>query len=1104
MNELFERDAIARDRIVRDISANFFVEAGAGSGKTTVLVKRMVAMVESGIDVSRICAITFTKAAAGEFYRRFQKALIERSTAAADPGAAQKPGELGEPNDETRARCRNALTNIDLCFMGTIDSFCQMILSEHPSEAGVPSNARVLSDDELTALYRREYSRIQNGRYGEELQKLNETFRGLHRYPDEVFLKTLKTLMGIRNAELQLPEAASGTLSEVFGEDISEIRSLVTELRKHPESQYEGNAGSRDSWAVLMEKGGQLLGSWDEDIPEILGILKSISGLRLIPEFDPAGLGPFGQAYFAPHMTGKKLSWYELDKDHLPAFSEKLRNYQYDLTMAFISRCVLSIAERLKKEGALSFFDYMLYLRDMLKRDALGDGRLIRHIYERHSYFLIDEFQDTNPMQAEIFFTLTAVEPRHDWRGCAPHAGSLFIVGDPKQSIYRFRSADVSSYLQVKELFRGDVGEVLYLTRNFRSTYHMSAWFNRVFTELLPENTRDQSRFEQIPLPDEAPEADGTFGGVFTYACSDAKDALPEEKDPYRVLEVIRKLVHHPEHLIRDRNSAETRQIRYGDFMLITPGKGKIAEYTALFSEYRIPFWVEGKVVFRKCSALRDLANVFQLIALPNETRFLYAVLTGSLYRIGEKELLRLKADGLVLSIFSDNEKLPETEPIREILADLRELYYRSQEMSPAALFSLLLEHYDLFRTTGTDHLEYVYFTLELLRSAESSGEIASLEDGANYLESLLMGDDAAERCIRLNKKGDSIHIANLHKVKGLEAPIVILAYQKQRSISPDIRIEQTAEGAKAWFFQGSKYSIITKAFEQEKDAEKHSLEEERKRLCYVAATRAERALIIGDLLTAKGEHGKGNPWLFFTERANGDIFGVLRDSSPYDPPAEEKRISEIYGQSTCLDLTAAKPKEGSFEILRPSMIKVKALTAFEDDLDDAAEDNVRNDHRKRNPALIGTIVHRLMEMLVSSKNSIDLESAIREIAGDYEAEDAYYTDILRSVGKTVQSGGFPQETDVPQDILRELLSAEEVHCEVPFCYQEPGTTNLWHGVMDVLYKKDGRWHIVDYKTNADPSDLDAKYQAQLRAYIEAFREMTYSVADAQVYHLDM
>lgn len=1103
MSDLFEQDALARDRIVWDISSNFFVEAGAGSGKTTVLVKRMVAMVESGIDVSKICAITFTRAAAGEFYRRFQKALIERSTAEAVPGAAPGTGELGEPSDETRARCRDALTHIDLCFMGTIDSFCSMVLSEHPGEAGIPSNARVISEDELTALYRREYSRIQNGGHGEELQRMNEVFRGLHRRPDEVFLNTLKTLMDTRNAELQLPAAAEGTLSETFGEEIAEIRSLVKGLSAHRESMYEGNAGSRDAWAALLEKGSQLLGSWDEDIPEIIGILKSISGLRLIPEFDPSGLGPYGQAYFTPHMRGKKISWYEPDADHLPALLKKLQSYRYDLTLAFLSRCVPIIAEQLKKEGALSFFDYMLYLRDMLKRDAAGDGRLIRHIYARHSYFLIDEFQDTNPMQAEIFFTLTAQEPCAEWRSCVPRPGSLFIVGDPKQSIYRFRSADVAAYLQVKALFQGAAGEVLYLTRNFRSTYGMRAWFNRVFTELLPENTRDQSRFEPIPL-EEAPEPEGAFGGVYTYIVSTAKDAPEELSDPRRVLEVIRGLVLHPEHRIRDRKSGELRDIRYGDFMLITPGKKRIAEYTALFSEYRIPFRVEGKIVFRECAALHALANTYQLIALPNEARYLYAVLTGPLFQMSEKELLRLRTGGLVLNLFSKNEKLPGSEPIRAILAELRELYDRAREMAPAAVFGMLLEQFELFRTAGAEHMEYVYFALELLRQAESTGEIASLEDGAKYLENLLVNDSAAERCVQLNRNGDCVHIANLHKVKGLEAPIVILAYQKQSSIRPQLRVEQTADGAKAWLFGGMDYSFTTDGFQSEKDAEKHSLEEERKRLCYVAATRAENALILGDVLTAKGERGKTNPWGFFAERAEGDISDLLRDGAPYDPPLGERSVSGLYGKDACLDLTTAGPRESSFTLLRPSMIKVKALTASEDELDDAAEEKVRSDRRKRNPALVGTIVHRLMEMLVSSRNRIDPEAAIREIAGDYGAEDAYYTDILRSVSRTVRCGGYPQETAVPQDILAELLSAEEVHCEVPFCYREPGTANRWHGVMDVLYKKDERWHIVDYKTNADPSDLDEKYQEQMKAYVAAFREMCGEEADARVYHVEV
>ena len=147
-------DRIARDKIRTDINSNFFVEAGAGSGKTSVLVDRMVSMVEGGLDISRICAITFTKAAASEFYARFQKKLSE----------------------STCENAKNALKDIDLCFMGTIDSFCNMVLSEHPAKAGIPSNATVVTDDEMKTLYRRELSRIRQGQYEKDYPGLQDKY----------------------------------------------------------------------------------------------------------------------------------------------------------------------------------------------------------------------------------------------------------------------------------------------------------------------------------------------------------------------------------------------------------------------------------------------------------------------------------------------------------------------------------------------------------------------------------------------------------------------------------------------------------------------------------------------------------------------------------------------------------------------------------------------------------------------------------------------------------------------------------------------------------------------------------------------------------------
>ena len=249
MNSL-ERDNDSRNRIVSDINANFFVEAGAGSGKTTMLVNRMVAMVESGIDISKISAITFTKAAAGEFYERFQKLLIDRSNPEfkwEDKGHA---GQLPKSTEQTIERCARALQNIDLCFMGTIDSFCNMILSEHPSEAGILSDSSLITEVD----YKQIYVRICNGEFGDELKSLANSFRAVHRNDQDVFSIGMDVFMNHRNVHFNYDEHAMADIDR----DFAEIREeLIRTVRCLVEHQYEirddGKQTSAEAWERIED-----------------------------------------------------------------------------------------------------------------------------------------------------------------------------------------------------------------------------------------------------------------------------------------------------------------------------------------------------------------------------------------------------------------------------------------------------------------------------------------------------------------------------------------------------------------------------------------------------------------------------------------------------------------------------------------------------------------------------------------------------------------------------------------------------------------------------------------------------------------------------------
>lgn len=1098
--QLMQQDTISRRKIVDQTNSNFFVEAGAGSGKTTILVKRMVAMVEQGLDVSKICAITFTKAAAGEFYDRFQKALIERSTAPTVEGFVQKPGELGNPTDLTRQRCLDALNDIDLCFMGTIDSFCNMILSEHPAKAGIPSNAAVLSYEDMLAQYKKAYSDIQKGFYGKDLQQLCRRFRAFHDRPDAVFLGTIGRLMDTRNCEYVFEHAPSTDVDTALKDEKAKIQSVLQTLLAHLELKYDNNADSRTAWDTLQAKEKLLFAPWQDNVNQVMRALNTIGNIRLIPETDLGVFGASGETVFQSHLSRNKISWYEFSEDGLKPIAKKLQDLQYAVTMEFLTAASDKIAQNLRAEGKLTFFDYLLYLRDTLKADAAAEGKLIKHIYDRHKYFLIDEFQDTNPMQAEVFFYLTAQNPQEDWKKCIPHPGSLFIVGDPKQSIYRFRYADVSAFLRIKDMFTGDVGEVVYLTRNFRSTHRMRSWFNRTFQTLLPETTLLQSKYELIPLEDE-PAPDGTFEGVYSYEVFSGKKASPEDMDPAKVAKIIQRIVGNPAYQIRQRGDTESRMVTYQDIMLITPRKTKMGEYIQSFTEQGIPFRIEGKVLFSQCPALVTVSRIFAAIADPHSLQALIGALTCRRFGFNLNVLHRLKNEGYDFGLYATH---PE-EPVSKALAVLKQLVFRSHHLSASSLFSVILEELQIFKYVSTKNLEYVYFALELLRSAECGGQFSTLPQAATYLDMLISDASDAERAISLTRNENRVHIANLHKVKGLEAPVVILADPYKKDQAPDVRVQQQEPKPLCWIFSvrdGFSSLLACSGYEDAKDDETACLEAEKKRLLYVAATRAQRVLIVADAINSKGESDEKNPWKFFVDRCDGDFFQECPVGEIAAAPSKTTvSANELYNGAKNL-LTDTTSAESSYAILRPSQIKLKGKTSGEDNFEDVEAASVRTHTVRANAAVIGTLVHSLMEAIVSSRNTAPLSALAKEIASEYEAESDAYVQLLTKIGTTIQSGGFPQESEAPQDILSVLLGADEVYCEVPFCRKSG--SNIWHGIMDVVYRTGDQWFILDYKTNADAHDLDVKYQEQLAAYVESFHDLTGHTAKPLIYHIDV
>ena len=1130
-NKALEKDTESRNKIISEINTNFFVEAGAGSGKTTMLVSRMVAMVEAGIDISRICAITFTKAAAGEFYERFQKLLIERSNPDfkwEDKGYA---GQLPKPTEDTRKLCGDALQNIDLCFMGTIDSFCSMILSEHPSEAGIPSDSNIVSDEDVDTIYKQEYVKICDRVYGKDIAALARSFRALHRGAEQVFVQGMSLFMNNRNVHFNYDEIKSFDIDKAYSHDRDALVIAVKCLIDHPELKYDAEKGSVEAWENIADIYKNIKGRWSNNFSNAIYGIKQLKKLRVLP----IALEKYGvslEGVFAP--GGKQGKWLECTIGDEDGLYNKLQKTRYDISMSFFNKCMPIIEAAMLEKGNLTFFDYLYYLRNMLKKDSGNDGKLIAYIYNRHSYFLIDEFQDTNPMQAEVFFYLAAEKPVENWRECVPKPGSLFIVGDPKQSIYRFRSADVASFLNVKRLFEKNNGTIAYLTRNFRSTLPLCGYFNRVFSEMLPEETENQSKYEEIPLPEADKEE--VFQGAYTYKAYTGKavEEYPEEADPIKIADIIERMVGRADYKLKGADDKKARPIKYSDFMIITYGKKKLAPIMAELDSRGILAKVEGNVPFEDNEALQELSKLYAAIANPNDKLALYGALNGKILGLSKAAIAAYKAEGgNLMAGEMETDTFSETACIvADKLIEVGGFQKQAVRLSPAALFAKILDHFQVYRKVEAENLEVIYYTLELLRNAEKSGLVVTLEDGANYISKMVCGEAEEERCLSLNEGRDCVHMANLHKVKGLEAPIVILAASSARTGSPSLRIVHEAAGTEGYLFSlesergenGASTSYFeTSAFEDEKQAEKEAFKAEGQRLIYVAATRARNALIVcNSVYLRSGKEVSDCKWSPILESSTPDIFEAVSEATKKKKEKiEEISADKLYiqAQYSCA-LNDRKAENITYGVESPSKLALKSKLSYKDVIDNAIDETLdeveatadkKTNKQERVPAaLLGSMAHKFMEMLISSRNQMDVDEAISEILKEYRThENERYEKALSTrlskMADSIRGGGYKQTNGAPKDILSTLMSADEVYCEVPFCYKdETDGKVLWNGVMDAIYCKDGNWHIVDYKTNADGNELNEKYSAQLNAYIKAFKEITGQDADALTYHLDV
>lgn len=1166
-------DQASRDRIVRELDMNFFVEASAGSGKTTVLIDRMAALILTGVPINRISTITFTKAAANEFYKRFHRKLSEL---------------LEKTSGDEHRWVEEALKNIDLCFMGTIDSFCNMILKEHPSRAGVPSKVKVMQGAEWDSVFLREYRLMLAGEYGSKIKRKAAAFDRLFRFADDTFMHVMRELMSKSSYEFlsdALPEpediqkkycgympALSDLLMLLGSGDVQDKMTSADNQKKLAKMKK----ATVDLAALDLVQAASSTGTYIYDhLGELASSVPVLKGFKFTLPEDvlynnrPGYFPPSIDGWINRNSTAEKIeagqniksrgATFTLDFGENNEFLAMIKGIQYDLALDLCIEAREQLFDRLKANGELSFSPCLSVVRDMLKKDAACEGSpLIRHITERHRYYLIDEFQDTDPLQYEIFFYLAAGENAvPEWEKCVPLPGALFIVGDPKQSIYSFKGADVEAFIKVRDLFEHASGEkddpraVLRLTFNFRSTPELCAYFDEQFTGLLGPDIYSPVR---TPGDEEDllfPEGDKLFHGCWRLVPSAAGNDEDDNFIP-TVADIIETIVGNEEHLIMPDPAAPARKIEFDDIMVITKNKA-LTDVVRQELELRgIPVFVEGSCSFETSRALAALTTLLYAAADPWDAQAVAAALLGPVFGFSESDLAEaVRTTGNKTERFASlireknlDEAIGNAE-LREALTTLRRLGSRVREMSPSAAFCTVSDELKLFSIMGSQGMKYYYYALELIRSREAEGTLTSLRQAADMLKKMIEDSDGLERCLNLSEDEKGVHIANLHKVKGLEKPVVFLASKQSTNYKSvesrmSVALVKNADGGRSpYVFSISKdigrnsVPVIASPTDREGYEERFSEAvasglAEIRRQHYVAATRAGCALIICDSDKDPESYDEEAKLLQTQWKAlikgstlispGGDLLLLKPEKGGQGLVSEKLEYTDSAYSSK--DIAAGAEPEHPYVLPHDAAVTPSAHGDNNSASDNEDDESTEAEETESAVSLIpgnekGTLVHACMEYLIYSGGAAAAEpellaERVVDEKGSYFDEDqrSEGIEIIKGVIKTVLSGGYPQNTAAPADLLSELMSdrTDEVYCELPFVYTDD-SQQIVSGVIDLLYRQGDQWHVIDYKTNhnAEGLEQEPKYAAQLACYAEAVKRLKTHGAgtvDAHIYHI--
>jgi len=1095
------KDTTARLIAISSHGQSILVEAGAGSGKTAVMAGRIAKMLAEGVEPRSIAAITYTELAAGELITR-----VRGFVASLDAGAIPRELQIAFPDGlspQQKANLNTASQRLDEVTCSTIHGFCQRLITPYPVEASIDPGASIIdrAQADLTfieiveAWLHESLSEGSTGLLAEMVfRDANGTVALVHKLIDN-----LREKRGISVVQHE----PVGPLLSQFLDACGEYSAFVgaTTIKEADTSEIAG---------AFLSLADELRGKANpKSAVDVLDVLLLTIDKTLVTEKNTFRAFSKKSKWAA---AAKGQGYSKADGDNLFGVAEghyhaccqsfeKVRNQACSWILSELvtlgSQAVAKFRDYKRDSAYLDFDDLIFSARDLL-RDH-DDVR--RALSKRYKHLLVDEFQDTDPLQTEIVWRLCGdpVDGNNDWSTFQIRPGALFVVGDPKQAIYRFRGADVNAYARAKKLMATQEGnEVVSIATNFRSTAAILQFVNQQFATVLSEEFK-QPGFTALDAFH--PDHDGVVPvaalDVFV-ADENGKASVERQRDGEAdvVAEFCARMI--GSYQFPDRKTGEVRICQPGDIALLAPQGTELWRYEEALERRGIPVATQaGKGLFKR-QEVQDLIALTRVLADSRDTLAFGALLRGPLVGLSDEEILdiiwglpraedRPEQPGRLSARMS---ALDIEHPVaRSVVERLQALSKRANSTSPHDLLSqavdsmrvrsILVERHD---GQAERALANVDLYLNLSRNYNVRGLRAFAEAMTEAWE-----DESKAVEGRPDAQEESVGLYTMHSAKGLEWNVVCLI----NTMTGQMGLDQVIVDREKNVLHCPIFKIKPAGYDEAHDAEEEQTMRERVRLWYVATTRAKELMILPRIDVA----GTKKSWSSIVDLAIGDLptFDVssLPEPKRYQrSTASNQQTRKSFAAEGAIiaakhrNITWQAPSRG--ELAAEDVVTAQMPHLFRAD-DDGIDEEVLpiavQGGRGR-----GLVIHKLLEEVLNG-----------EIADDQASLTARATVLLGQLGHVSNpdpAEGF-NDQEIAGCVLRTLsipAVAEIRGTLVPEftvfgrSEDEDGEV-LTIGIADcVSFDPTGQAKlVVDWKSDVDPSsDSVTTYTQQVLDYLEA------------------